>query len=330
MKISTILKALSGVFIVLGLALGLAVVLGGPATPAPLASINDPFKGLDYSDLPPARTYQANDGASLAYRAYPPPAGIQGEGSVGKGSVVLVHGSSASSQSMHILARALARAGHTSYALDIRGHGASGPRGRIDHVGQLEDDLRAFVAAVPVVRPRTLLGFSSGGGLVLRFAGSPDQDLFEQYVLLSPFLGSSAPNYRPDSGGWIKVGIPRIVGLSLLNQIGIQALNDLPVIRFALNEQARKLLTPDYTLPLLQNFGPQRDYEANIKAVHQPVKVIAGADDEAFATETLEGIFRGQGRPWPVTLLPGINHIQLTLDPVAVAAIVAATEIQHD
>lgn len=306
---------------IMAIVLACAIAFGGPGTPRPLASINDPFKDVDFSDLPPLSRYRAADGAALAYRAYTPRPDAPP-----KGSVVLVHGSSASSNSMHVVAKALSRAGYTAYALDVRGHGASGPKGRIAYVGQLEDDLAAFVNAVRPAGARTLLGFSSGGGFVLRFAGSARQDLFQHYVLLSPFLGPRAPSYRPNSGGWVSVGVPRIVGLAVLNRLGIRAFNGLPVVNFALDEQARRVLTPSYAFDLATNFGPQQDHEANIRAVQCPVKVLAGASDEVFVAQAFERIFRGQGRTWPVTLLPGVGHIQLTLDPHAVSAIVDAID----
>lgn len=87
-----------------------------------MASINNPFKSVDFSDMPPLQRFTAADGAALAYRYYSP------NGAAARGSVVLVHGSSASSNSMHVLAKAFAKAGYAAYALDIRGHG--GLRGR--------------------------------------------------------------------------------------------------------------------------------------------------------------------------------------------------------
>jgi non-heme chloroperoxidase len=321
MSISIVVKAALVFIGILAVLLATAIIFGGPGSPKPMASINDPFKGVDFSDLPPLLQYKARDGAELAYRPYAPR-----RGTALRGSVVLVHGSSASSNSMHVIAKALSNAGYAAYALDIRGHGASGPKGTIAYVSQLEDDLESFVTAVPLAKPSTLAGFSSGGGFVLRFAGSQRQNAFQNYVLLSPFLSSRAPNYRPGSGGWVSVGIPRIIGLTFLNRFGVRVFNDLPVITFALSEQAKSFLTSTYTFTLAANFGPLQDYEANIRAVHQPVKVVAGASDEVFATEALENIFRNQGQSWPVTLLPGIDHIQLTLNPAAVSAIVATIE----
>lgn len=308
----------AGIIFIAGLVA--AIAFGGPTAPPVMASIANPFDTVDFSGLPPLLRYTAGDGAALAYRHYGPASGAV------KGSVVLVHGSSANSNSMHLLARAFAGAGYDAYALDMRGHGASGTKGRIDYIGQLEDDLSAFAGAVLLTKPATLVGFSSGGGFVLRVAGSPRQDAFQNYLLLSPFLSVDAPNARPGGGGWVNVGLPRIIALTILNQLGIRAFQELPVTSFALREEAKKSLTPTYSFSLVANFGPQRDYEANIRAVHQPVAVVAGTADEVFMTDKLAAIFRKQGQPWPVTLLPGIGHIALTLDPGAVKAAIKAVE----
>src|SRR3954464_190531 len=148
-------------------ALGLAIALGGPGeAPPPMSSISDPFKNVDFSDLPELSYFTARDGAKLAFRAYP------AAGDAVKGSVVLVHGSSASSSSMHLMARGFATAGYAAYALDVRGHGKSGTKGHIAYIGQLEDDMEDFVHSTKLPQPSTLAGFSSGGGFVLRFAGS--------------------------------------------------------------------------------------------------------------------------------------------------------------
>jgi len=301
-------------------ALGAAIAFGGPGTPPPMASINNPFKTVDFSDLPPLLRYTAADGSRLGYRHY------AAKAAESKGSIVLVHGSSASSESMHPLAKAFAQAGYEAYALDIRGHGASGVKGTIDYIGQLEDDLDAFMKSVTLSKPATLAGFSSGGGFVLRVAGSSRQDQFHNYLLLSPYIGFDAANARPDSGGWVDIGTPRVVALTLLSRLGIRAFNGLPVVKFALADDVKTKLTPAYSFTLAANFQPQRDYRANIKAVRQPVSVVAGSADESFSTDKLEGIFRGEGQAWPVRLLPGVGHIPLTTDPAAAKACVDAVD----
>lgn len=323
MSLRTIAFSLIALAVVVVLILAAAIAFGGPRPLPTMASINNPFKSVDVSGLPPLSHFKAEDGTSLAYRFYL--SSKQGS----RGSVVLVHGSSARSDSMHTLAMAFANAGLSAFALDIRGHGDSGRKGQIDYVGQLEDDLDAFVRVVQPPKPSTLVGFSAGGGFVLRFAGSKRQTEFESYLLLSPFLSQDAPNYRPGSGGWVDVGIPRVIAISMLNSVGVRAFNRLPVTSFALSPEAKAFLTPEYSFALATNFRPHTDYLADIRSANQPCTVLAGTKDEAFLTEKLEAIFRAQGKDWPVHLLPGIGHIPLTLEPAAVEAAVQAVRVMQ-
>ena len=302
-------------------ALGLAIALGGPGeAPPPMSSIGDPFKNVDFSDLPELSYFTARDGAKLAFRAYP------ASSDAVKGSVVLVHGSSATSSSMHLMAKGFAAAGYAAYALDVRGHGKSGTKGHIAYIGQLEDDMEDFVHSTQLAQPSTLAGFSSGGGFVLRFAGSPRQELFSNYLLLSPWISQDAATLRPGNGGWATVGVPRIIATAVLNGFGVHAFDDLPVVRFAVAERDKGLLTPQYSFALAQNFRPERDYQANIRAVRQPLRVLVGQNDEVSYADRFAAVFKTAGKDVPVTVLPGIDHISLTLDPVAVQAAIAAVE----
>src|SRR4051794_34123393 len=302
-------------------ALGLAIAIGGPGKAlAPMSSISDPFKNVDFSDLPELSYFTARDGTKLAFRAYP------AAGDAVKGSVVLVHGSSASSSSMHPMAKGFAAAGYAAYALDVRGHGKSGTKGHIAYIGQLEDDMEDFVHSTKLPQPSTLAGFSSGGGFVLRFAGSPRQQLFSNYLLLAPWISQDAATLRPGNGGWATVGVPRIIAIAVLNRFGTHAFDDLPVVRFAVDERDKGLLTPQYSFALAQNFRPERDYEANIRAIRQPLRVVVGQNDDVSYADRFAGVFKTAGKDVPVAVLPGIDHISLTLDPVAVKAAIAAVE----
>ena len=295
-----------------------ALVFGGPRDPPPMVSIKNPFRNVDLSNLPPISHFPARDGTTLAFRAYPV------NDSKARGSIVLIHGSSASSSSMHVLANAFAAAGYSAYALDVRGHGESGTKGKITYIGQLEDDLEDFLLSANPVNPVTLAGFSSGGGFALRFAGSVRQNLFSGYLLLSPFISEDAPTYRPNSGGWVRVGIPRLLVIALLNFFGMRAFNGLPVIKYAVNEETKAISTPQYSYALEQNFRPEHDYRANIRAVEQPLCLVAGQDDEVFYSDRFANVFKAGGKDIPVTLLPGIGHISLTLEPAAVQAAMTA------
>ena len=304
-------------------AVAAALAFGGPKPPPPMLSISNPFKDVSFEGMPAQSRFTARDGTALAYRQYAPPAGT-----ASLGSVMLVHGSSANSRSLHPLAQSLAQAGYTAYAFDIRGHGQSGVHGHIDHVGQLEDDLEDFMQAAKPTGPKTLLGFSSGGGFVLRVAGSARQTLFDNVLLLSPYLRYDAPTARSaDSAGWASVGVPRLVALMALNRIGITALNHLPVVDFAVDGSPAADLTAQYDYALGANFAPHPDWQADLRAIQRPVELLAGADDEVFFADKFRPALDAAGRnDIPVTLIPATGHMTLTLSPAARAAVVAAVQ----
>jgi hypothetical protein len=155
------------------------------------------------------------------------------------------------------------------------------------------------------------------------------QTSFDSYLLLAPYLGHTAPNYRPDSGGWVSVGVPRIVALNALNAVGIRHWNDLPVVRFALTEEVKKFLTPEYGFNLATNFAANADYQADLLNAKGKVAILAGDADEAIKTQALHDIVQSAGKDWPVKLLPGVQHIPLTLEPLALKAIVDLTMQLH-
>jgi non-heme chloroperoxidase len=289
-----------------------AIIFGGPHTPPPMASITDPFGSVDFTDLPQLATFTARDGTKLAYRVYPSTTTMPNEG-----SVVLIHGSSATSSSMHPMAKALSADGYQVYALDIRGHGASGRKGQIAYIGQLEDDLVDFMHAVSPPKPVTLAGFSSGGGFVIRFAGSKQQDLFQSYLLLAPFFSQDAPTQRPEGGGWASVGVPRIIAIAILNRFGITVFNSLPVLRFGVSDSTKAILTSEYSYALETNFRPHRDYLADLRNMHQPFRVLVGADDEVYYPDRFADVLKQAGKNTEVTVIPGVDHIHLILSPVA-------------
>jgi alpha-beta hydrolase superfamily lysophospholipase len=302
--------------------LGLAIWLGGPRDIAALDSINAPFAKIDFSSVPKAQTYMARDGSALAYLHYP-----AGGNAPAARRIVLVHGSSARGQSMHPLAQALAAQGFSVDALDMRGHGGSGPRGQIAYIGQLEDDVADFIKAVPHSGGNTLLGHSSGGGFVLRFAASPQQAVFDRYVLLAPYLRYDAPTAKPSNGHWVSIGIPRVVGLQLLNAVGITALNHLPITRFALSDAAKKFLTPSYSFALGANFGPHNDYVSDIRQAKGPVQIVVGETDELFDAQRFASVFADAGKNTPVTVVPGINHMGITLENSAHLAVASVCKL---
>jgi alpha-beta hydrolase superfamily lysophospholipase len=300
------LRVLGGVLSAVGVAaLVLTAMIAVPLkSPPRLASVSDTARAVDRSTMPALQRFQARDGTSLAYRHYP------ARGTAVGRVAVLVHGSSGSSPSIHALADALAARGVDTYAPDVRGHGASGTRGDIAYLGQLEDDLADFVAEIRKSNPAaplTLIGHSAGGGFALRVAGSAIQNLFARTVLLAPYLGYSAPTNQPNSGGWASADIPRFLALTVLQAIGIDCCGALPTLAFAVPPNSAQVLAPAYSFRLMRNFAT-RHFRADLAAATRPLTIYSGADDELMlADKYAEAV-----RDFPhvdVRLVEGVNHM---------------------
>lgn len=310
-----LLLALAGAGI---LGLIAAASIANPTKRLPeLAAISDGVKGADRSEVPALRRFQARDGSFLAFRQYP-------AAGTAKGAAVLIHGSSGTSIAVHPLARVLAARGIEVFAPDIRGHGASGTRGDIAYLGQLDDDLSDLVGQMRsegVATPISLVGHSSGGGFALRIAGSKIQDLFAQSFLLAPWLGTSAPSSRSNAGGWASPNLPRIIALSVLRNFGITCCDHLPVIAFAVPRDSARYLTAEYSMRLLTNFGAARDYQKDLNAARRPITIIAAADDELMFSDKYAEAVRGTTATTAIRVLDHSGHMDVVTKPAVIARV---------
>jgi pimeloyl-ACP methyl ester carboxylesterase len=296
-------------------ATGATLAFTAPTPPPPMKSVETAFVGADFSGMPERSHFTARDGTRLDYRAYPGDPNIV---------VVLVHGSSGTSASMHFVAKAIHERGATVYALAMRGHDGTGRYGDVDYIGQLDDDVVDFVKTLPP-KPaggkRMLLGFSSGGGFVLRFAGSPNGPLFDRFILVSPQMPARSPLMRPNGGGWVSVSIPRFILLSALDRMGVHVFDGLTAIEFAVAPENRRVQTTSYTYRMLRNFGPTDDYLGDLKRAPGPVIVLAGQKDEIFHTDRYAAVLKPARADVSVTLIPELGHMDMTTKPAALAAI---------
>lgn len=301
-------------------AAALSFILFAPLSrPAPLASIADAARaGTAAAPLAPLMRYRARDGAALAYRAYPAGAGAP--------IAILIHGSGGSSRDMNAMGAALAAAGVSAYAPDVRGQGESGTRGDIAYVGQQEDDLDDFIDALRAdspTAPITLVGHSSGGGFALKYGGGQGRDRIARLILLAPYLGHDAPTTRPNSGGWAKPNVARIVVLTVLRRFGFDGLAGLPVLAFAARPDAPGVTT-QWSFRMMQGFAASAPFAQDVRGLKAPTLVIAGAADELMIAERYAPTFAALDPAIEVRLLSGVGHIALCSDAGAAALIAAA------
>ncbi len=246
---------------------------------------------------------------------------------------VLFHGSAGSGVDMHPLALALQAAGFAVLVPDVRGHGANRPHGDISYVGQLDDDL---VDLITLKKPEfpdstwTIMGFSSGAAFVLRFAAEcPAGTLADRFVLVSPYLRYDAPSVRKAEQGskstqtWAAVSLGRIVGLTMLGQLGVHHWDGLPVLAFPVPaniDDATKM----YSWRLCRNFGADDDYLDDMRRAGRPMAVLVGGADELLDAEKLKTEFQSQRPEVPVNIVPGMGHSDMVTRPEGIRAIVAA------
>lgn len=301
-------------------ALAAAIAFDSPSAPPVLAAGNT-IPGIaqwNFAELPKVQSVKARDGAPLNYRLYPGRADR---------AIVLVHGSTGSGTEMLKLAQALQAAGATVYAISLRGHGGSGTRnGDVSYRGQLDDDLADLAKGVEIDKQgvhRTLAGFSSGGGFVLRVAGGPQAGLFDDYLAISPYIGPDSPTSKPNSGGWAGVALPRIVALSLLDGIGLPWFQGLPAIHFATQAKADDRRTPVYSFRLMASLQLGLDWRVVLARIKVPTRIVVGANDELFNADQFQPMMQAINPRIGVTVVPGHGHLGMIADPAAVTAVAA-------
>ncbi len=260
---------------------------------------------IDYEGLPSLEVYKCRDGVQLDYRYY-----FAQSNKV----LILLHGSGWHSKYFFPIAKALSSENSAHiYTPDLRGHGINpARRGDISYINQLEDDVADFIKLVREKHPNSKIiigGHSSGGGLAIRFAGSQYGHLADAYLLLSPFLKYNAPTMKANSGGWASTHMPRIIGLSMLNNVKVSWLNYLHVIDFNMPKAYRDgTETLSYSYRLNTGFAP-RDYRKDLSQIKQPLLAVIGKSDESFVAEAFLPEISKYKNDLELTLLEDVTHM---------------------
>lgn len=304
-------KVLISVLISIALTLGVAIIMVITQKPTDLS----PGSGLDFTQTlegtVPERLslteVAMRDGFPLQVRKVPSDASDVP-------LLILVHGSGWHGQHFDGLATQFSQTADVIVP-DLRGHGVKpGRRGDIDYINQFEDDLADLIKATAKPGQKVVLGgHSSGGGLVVRFAGGAHGALLDGAVLMAPFLHHRAETTRENSGGWAQVLVRRIIGLSILNTFQIKALNHLHIVQFrmpqaVLDGPLGDTATTAYSYRLNTGYAPRNGKLKEVAAL-PPFVLIVGAMDEAFLASAYEPTMTKLTDKGRYVIVDGVNHL---------------------
>jgi len=267
----------------------------------------------DFTSAQPQTSVKMRDGFEAQVRHYPstkPAAPL----------LILIHGSGWHGLQFDTLARTLSASADVVVP-DLRGHGPKpGVRGDINYIDQYEDDLADLITATRKPGQKVVLGgHSSGGGLVVRFAGGKHAALMDAAVLMAPFLKHNAPTTRQQSGGWAHPLLRRIIGLSMLNMLQIRAFNHLTIMQFrmpqaVLDGPLGDTATTSYSYRLNAGFSPRRNYLGDVAALPRFV-LIAGSEDEAFDAVQYEPAMSEVTQNGSYIIVDGVRHLDIVDAP---------------
>lgn len=229
----------------------------------------------------------ARDGTTILVRHWPV---VSGEPWA---SMLLVHGLAEHSGRYEHVGAQLSEAGIDTFALDLRGFGASGgPRASVERWSQLHDDVEERLAAIRSIapaRPLVLYGHSLGGlivlGYVLDARARPDL-----LVVSAPAIGVKVPRWQ------------RVL-LALLRRIapGFMVANRIDARMLSSDAEVRARYAGD---PLNQHrttarfaeaaFAEQRRVAGALDRLAIPTLVVHGGLDRLVPTEVSASL---DGRP---------------------------------
>src|SRR5688572_6378844 len=241
----------------------------------------------------------------------------QGEGS----PVVLIHGIAASLHDWDDLIPELANNGHSSYALDLLGHGDSP---KLDsHAYQMEwiyEHFSTWIRSLHLTEPAVLIGHSLGGHIALEYARR-DSAWTRGLVLVNPFYSRLQLNMllrRPYSGrnlkGLIAGKTPQWLYRAFVDIASVAMRPDNSTLH-SLPPRVRAQTALDYTrtAPGIYNVPNMiEDLTEHVSSISTPTLVVWGERDQTLAPSSfrklVDAMPRAVGKSFRAGHVPHQSH----------------------
>lgn len=226
-------------------------------------------------------------------------------------TIILIHGvknnASEYLNSAYLLSK---KTNSEVFAIDLRGHGKSeGDKGDVDYINQYADDIEDIISQISNKKVY-IAGHSMGGGIAIRLAKTTKNNNIKAFILFAPLLGHNTPTIRtnnssdnPEIESAMKLNIAKIIGLKMLNELGIQEKNSLPVLFF--NNSDSTSVTK-YTYRANMSMAPE-DYLEGLTSINNPFLVVIGDKDEAFDSSKMKAIIEKQ-KNGDIKIFSNISH----------------------
>lgn len=218
-----------------------------------------------------------------------------------KASVVICHGYAEHSGRYEAVAARLARRGLAVWAVDLRGHGASGgERASVIDVAHLVDDVLVAIGRAHAARPDLpvfLLGHSMGG-LVSTALAIEHQDRLRGLVLSGAAVGDP-------------IGLEPLLELDPLPEVVLSSelLSRDPQVGESYDSDPLNYRGPFRRETLRALSSGARHVRERFATLHLPLLVLHGGDDQIVPAAASEDLFAAvSSRDKELGVYPGLRH----------------------
>jgi acylglycerol lipase len=243
----------------------------------------------------------SRDGTRIAYRAWP-----KSQAAV---TFAVVHGLGDHSGRYAGFADAMAARGMGTFAMDLRGHGASeGQRGHVDSWSQWLDDIGVFIGLVETHAGGEVVpvGHSFGGAAMLSAALDRRLRGARRFVVSSPALKAkvAVPQWKINLGEMASRVMPR---LALSNEVDPGSISRIPEVVSAY--KADPLVHPKISSRMYTEW--QRATQEILRRAGEiklPFLILAGTADQLIDPAGSEELHRRAPAMSELRMLPGRYH----------------------